>query len=154
VSKNRNAYCSFCKKSFVTVGPLVEGPGEVYICGDCIELTQSIMIQEKCRRSNDPDAYLRERIERLAHSVDIYTYDPHELLTKAFKSKQPALFESISALYEATTLLSIVSGILERIKAKGLNSEEVTLLEDVAPIVTHLRTAINARADKELRALT
>src|SRR5438128_7153127 len=47
---NRNAYCSFCKKSFRDVGPLVEGPGEVYICGECIELCQSIIDQEKRRR--------------------------------------------------------------------------------------------------------
>src|SRR5437016_7557625 len=48
--RNRNAYCSFCKKSFRDVGPLVEGPGEVYICGECIELCQSIIDQEKRRR--------------------------------------------------------------------------------------------------------
>ncbi len=32
------------------VGPLVEGPGDVYICGECIELCQSIIDQEKKRR--------------------------------------------------------------------------------------------------------
>ena len=37
----KNAYCSFCRKSYRDVGPLVEGPGDVYICGDCIELCQS-----------------------------------------------------------------------------------------------------------------
>ena len=30
----KNAYCSFCRKNYRDVGPLVEGPGEVYICGD------------------------------------------------------------------------------------------------------------------------
>src|SRR6201987_1714854 len=49
-SNKKNAYCSFCKKSFRDVGPLVEGPGEVYICGECIELCQSIIDQEKRRR--------------------------------------------------------------------------------------------------------
>jgi ATP-dependent Clp protease ATP-binding subunit ClpX len=48
--RNRNAYCSFCRKSYRDVGPLVEGPGDVYICGDCIELCQSIIDQEKRRR--------------------------------------------------------------------------------------------------------
>src|ERR1700739_4896493 len=48
--RNRNAYCSFCRKSYRDVGPLVEGPGEVYICGECIELCQSIIDQEKRRR--------------------------------------------------------------------------------------------------------
>jgi ATP-dependent Clp protease ATP-binding subunit ClpX len=49
-SRNRNAYCSFCRKSYRDVGPLVEGPGDVYICGECVELCQSIIDQEKRRR--------------------------------------------------------------------------------------------------------
>src|SRR5438876_2778927 len=48
--RNRNAYCSFCRKNYREVGPLVEGPGDVYICGECIELCQSIIEQEKRRR--------------------------------------------------------------------------------------------------------
>ena len=46
----KNAYCSFCRKSYRDVGPLVEGPGDVYICGDCIELCQQILDQERKRR--------------------------------------------------------------------------------------------------------
>ena len=46
----KNAICSFCRKSYRDVGPLVEGPGDVYICGDCIELCQSILDQEQRRR--------------------------------------------------------------------------------------------------------
>jgi predicted enzyme related to lactoylglutathione lyase len=46
----RNAYCSFCRKSYRDVGPLVEGPGDVYICGECVELCQSIITQEQRRR--------------------------------------------------------------------------------------------------------
>jgi ATP-dependent Clp protease ATP-binding subunit ClpX len=45
-----NAFCSFCRKSYRDVGPLVEGPGDVYICGECIELCQSILEQERRRR--------------------------------------------------------------------------------------------------------
>jgi ATP-dependent Clp protease ATP-binding subunit ClpX len=43
----KNAFCSFCRKSYRDVGPLVEGPGDVYICGECIELCQSILDQER-----------------------------------------------------------------------------------------------------------
>jgi len=46
----KNAYCSFCRKSYRDVGPLVEGPGDVYICGECVELCQSILDQERRRR--------------------------------------------------------------------------------------------------------
>ena len=48
--RNRNAYCSFCRRSHRDVGPLVEGPGDVYICGECIDLCQSIIEQERKRR--------------------------------------------------------------------------------------------------------
>ncbi|MFO1020559.1 MAG: ATP-dependent Clp protease ATP-binding subunit ClpX [Planctomycetales bacterium] len=46
----KNANCSFCRKSYREVGPLVEGPSDVYICGECIELCQSILDQERRRR--------------------------------------------------------------------------------------------------------
>jgi ATP-dependent Clp protease ATP-binding subunit ClpX len=48
----KNAFCSFCRKSYRDVGPLVEGPGDVYICGECIELCQSILDQERKRRGS------------------------------------------------------------------------------------------------------
>jgi ATP-dependent Clp protease ATP-binding subunit ClpX len=48
----KNAFCSFCRKSYRDVGPLVEGPGDVYICGECIELCQSILEQEQRRRGS------------------------------------------------------------------------------------------------------
>jgi ATP-dependent Clp protease ATP-binding subunit ClpX len=50
-STKKNAFCSFCRKSYRDVGPLVEGPGDVYICGECIDLCQSILEQEQKRRS-------------------------------------------------------------------------------------------------------
>ena len=48
----KNANCSFCRKSYREVGPLVEGPDDVYICGECIELCQSILTQERRRRGD------------------------------------------------------------------------------------------------------
>src|SRR5438105_1077351 len=48
--KLQNACCSFCRKSYRDVGPLIEGPGNVLICGECVELCQSIIAQEKRRR--------------------------------------------------------------------------------------------------------
>ncbi len=49
-TSKKNAQCSFCRKNYRDVGPLVEGPGDVYICGECIELCQSILEQEQRRR--------------------------------------------------------------------------------------------------------
>ena len=55
----KNAYCSFCRKNYRDVGPLVEGPGEVYICGDCIDLCQSILAQERKRRQSEGAPFAR-----------------------------------------------------------------------------------------------
>src|SRR3954468_1052564 len=57
--RNRNAFCSFCRKSYRDVGPLVEGPGDVYICGECIELCQSILEQERRRRGTNKQLFAK-----------------------------------------------------------------------------------------------
>nr|WP_315851320.1 ATP-dependent Clp protease ATP-binding subunit ClpX [Alienimonas californiensis] len=48
--KKKDANCSFCRKSYRDVGPLVEGPDDCYICGNCIDLCESILDQERKRR--------------------------------------------------------------------------------------------------------
>ena len=55
----KNAFCSFCRKSYRDVGPLVEGPGDVYICGECIDLCQSILEQERRRRGTSKPIFNR-----------------------------------------------------------------------------------------------
>ena len=70
----KNAFCSFCRKSYRDVGPLVEGPGDVYICGECIELCQSILDQEKRRRGTSKQLFTsipspREIVEHLDQYV-------------------------------------------------------------------------------------
>jgi ATP-dependent Clp protease ATP-binding subunit ClpX len=62
----KNAFCSFCRKSYRDVGPLVEGPGDVYICGECIDLCQSILEQEQ-RRRRGPTKPLFNRIPHPAN---------------------------------------------------------------------------------------
>jgi ATP-dependent Clp protease ATP-binding subunit ClpX len=41
--------CSFCGKTSREVGPMVEGPSDVYICGNCTDLCQNIFKQERRR---------------------------------------------------------------------------------------------------------
>ena len=43
--------CSFCRKGFEEVGPLVAGPPNVYICRDCIEICHRFVKEEKHRDS-------------------------------------------------------------------------------------------------------
>lgn len=58
-TSKKNAFCSFCRKSYRDVGPLVEGPGDVYICGECIELCQSILDQERKRRGTSKTLFTK-----------------------------------------------------------------------------------------------
>ena len=44
--------CSFCGKSSREVGPMVEGPNDVYICNNCTELCTNIFKQERRRVHN------------------------------------------------------------------------------------------------------
>jgi ATP-dependent Clp protease ATP-binding subunit ClpX len=46
-SKRRVNICSFCGKNEREVGPMIEGPGRIFICGNCVELCSSIIHQEK-----------------------------------------------------------------------------------------------------------
>jgi ATP-dependent Clp protease ATP-binding subunit ClpX len=41
--------CSFCGKTSREVGPMVEGPNDVYICNNCTDLCQNIFKQERRR---------------------------------------------------------------------------------------------------------
>ncbi|MCC6580299.1 MAG: ATP-dependent Clp protease ATP-binding subunit ClpX [Phycisphaeraceae bacterium] len=41
--------CSFCGKTSREVGPMVEGPNDVYICTNCVDLCQNIFKQERRR---------------------------------------------------------------------------------------------------------
>jgi ATP-dependent Clp protease ATP-binding subunit ClpX len=70
----KNAFCSFCRKSYRDVGPLVEGPGDVYICGECIELCESILEQENRRRGPTKKLFSkipspRELVEKMGQYV-------------------------------------------------------------------------------------
>ena len=69
----KNAFCSFCRKSYRDVGPLVEGPGDVYICGECIELCQSILEQEQRRRGSTKQLFSKIPTPReLVEHMDEY----------------------------------------------------------------------------------
>ena len=74
----KNAFCSFCRKSYRDVGPLVEGPGDVYICGECIELCQSILDQEKKRRGTSKQLFTAIPAPReIVRHLDQYVIGQH-----------------------------------------------------------------------------
>ena len=52
--------CSFCGKTSREVGPMVEGPNDVYICANCTDLCQNIFKQEKRRVTGTTAAALTQ----------------------------------------------------------------------------------------------
>ncbi|MGF1634875.1 MAG: ATP-dependent Clp protease ATP-binding subunit ClpX [Phycisphaerae bacterium] len=55
----RVTICSFCGKSSRDVGPMVEGPNDVYICANCIDLAHNIIRQEKRKLSAGQPLFTR-----------------------------------------------------------------------------------------------
>ncbi len=48
----RGSVCSFCGKSHRDTGPMVEGPGDVFICASCVDLCHNIIKQERRKVSS------------------------------------------------------------------------------------------------------
>lgn len=70
--------CSFCGKSSRDVGPMVEGPNEVYICQNCVDLCQNIFRQER-RRVGTANANLRDipTPSQIKEHLDQYVIGQH-----------------------------------------------------------------------------
>ncbi len=51
--RRRISKCSFCGKNDKEVSPIIEGPNDIYICADCVELCSTIIRQEK-RKGGGP----------------------------------------------------------------------------------------------------
>ena len=46
-NRKHNGACSFCGKNERDVGSLIEGPGRIFICANCVDLCSNIIRQEK-----------------------------------------------------------------------------------------------------------
>jgi ATP-dependent Clp protease ATP-binding subunit ClpX len=70
--------CSFCGKSSRDVGPMVEGPNEVYICSNCVDLCQNIFRQER-KRVGTATANLRDTPapSQIKEHLDQYVIGQH-----------------------------------------------------------------------------
>jgi hypothetical protein len=74
MTNRSQASCSFCCKSSNEVGPLAEGPKDVYICKDCAQLCQTIIEQELQRRTGpvENDSQCRRALlDRLLPREDV-----------------------------------------------------------------------------------
>ncbi len=50
-TNDEKEHCSFCKKTFAEVGPLLAGPPGVYICRECADFCHTLFQQEKRSRA-------------------------------------------------------------------------------------------------------
>ncbi|MBR2835039.1 MAG: ATP-dependent Clp protease ATP-binding subunit ClpX [Coriobacteriales bacterium] len=51
-NSNLNAYCSFCGRSQDQVAQMIQGPGDVYICDECIEACKEILDEHNAPESD------------------------------------------------------------------------------------------------------
>lgn len=97
----RNANCSFCRKNYREVGPLVEGPEDVYICGECIELCETILDQERRRRGTPRTLFNRVPSPReIVAELDQYVIGQEKskkLLSVAVHSHYKRLMHNLEA---------------------------------------------------------
>ncbi|HSW44264.1 MAG TPA: ATP-dependent Clp protease ATP-binding subunit ClpX [Phycisphaerae bacterium] len=97
----RSTTCSFCGKTQREAGPMVEGPGDVYICAACVDLCHNIIKQEK--RRTGPARHLAESIpapRQIKEYLDQYVIgqeQPKKCLSVAVHSHYKRLAHSDSA---------------------------------------------------------
>ncbi len=148
----RNAYCSFCRKEFREAGPLVEGPDDVYICTDCINLCLSIVIEEKCRHSSgDLSPYSRLLAERIVEMTENVRFarDPNvNRLLENNEKPDPALFARLTDLSAAAALLEVMGEVLLKVKAKGLSISDLQALEKIEAQIAQVRESFTNRIAK------
>ena len=53
-SRKDTEFCSFCNKSYGTVERMVAGPGNVYICNECVEVCNTILLDERQKQFSEP----------------------------------------------------------------------------------------------------
>ena len=54
---SRRTRCSFCGRHSDVAIDMVEGPSDVYICGDCVEIAYGIVLQQRARRRVFPPGH-------------------------------------------------------------------------------------------------
>lgn len=145
--KPRNAYCSFCRKSYTDVGPLVEGPDSVYICAECIALCQSIVVQELRRRAPPPlpvgPAQVRAKLDQLMNGQQ----EAKESLARAFASRSEGSGKVLLLGSSRGAKIFIASALAHALKVPFVAGDSSGLVKskqdsaDVIPLLYSLLTA-------------
>jgi len=116
MSKSRKSYserCTFCGKSRHMVDSLVAGPPDIYICNECIELCNTILVEENrkaaptraapfaagaaARKPRDIRAFLDQYVvgqERAKKILSVAVYNHYRRIQVGFKSDDVELEKS------------------------------------------------------------
>ncbi len=104
--------CSFCGKSSREVGPMVEGPNDVYICANCTDLCQNIFRQERRRvHSGRPSFDSIPSPRQLKEFLDQYVIG-QELAKRALSVAVHNHYKRLSATEKETALELDKSNVL------------------------------------------
>ena len=110
--------CSFCGKTSREVGPMVEGPNDVYICANCTDLCQNIFKQEKRRVTGAAPAltqipsprqikeYLDQYVidqDRAKISLSVAVHNHYKRLTQIDNSDAPVELDKSNVLLVGPT---------------------------------------------------
>jgi ATP-dependent Clp protease ATP-binding subunit ClpX len=49
-------YCSFCHKSVAKVDLLIQGPDDIYICDECVDLCTEIIKEKRTDEPSEEDS--------------------------------------------------------------------------------------------------
>jgi ATP-dependent Clp protease ATP-binding subunit ClpX len=111
--RNYNERCTFCGKSRHMVDSLVAGPPDVYICNECVELCNTILLEEtrkggaarvrepgfsfRLRTPREIHAFLDEYVigqERAKKTLAVAVYNHYRRIQVGFKSDDVELEKS------------------------------------------------------------
>ncbi|MCK6459206.1 MAG: ATP-dependent Clp protease ATP-binding subunit ClpX [Planctomycetes bacterium] len=115
MSKGRRTYterCTFCGKSRHMVDSLVAGPPDVYICNECVELCNTILLEEtrkggtarrepgvsfRLRTPREIHSFLNEYVigqERAKRTLAVAVYNHYRRISVGFKTDEVELEKS------------------------------------------------------------
>lgn len=110
--------CSFCGKTSREVGPMVEGPNDVYVCANCTDLCQNIFKQEKRRVNGATPAisqipsprqikeYLDQYVidqDRAKKSLSVAVHNHYKRLTQIDNADAPVELDKSNVLLVGPT---------------------------------------------------